>query len=196
MTSLSETLPILNDAVPALPTKVDEVAKEAAAFEQSARTAVSDFQEKRRYAHRRQGDRDIRLEHLVPVTPERWHPEHPGQGFHPLDRHRAGDREDDERVLHEAVATGMEIHHEVSMILPQGRVCRGNSLSCESRLPGESAAEVHQVVGGRVDPAHGLESGRVGDGNEYDEAGHGRGIESFRNALQSEGASELVPVPA
>jgi len=50
MTSLSETLPILNDAVPALPTKVDEVAKEAAAFEQSARTAVSDFQEKRQQA--------------------------------------------------------------------------------------------------------------------------------------------------
>ena len=148
-------------------------------------SAAADFEEKRRYAHRRHGDRDIRLEHLVPVAPKRRHAEHPSERFHPLERHRAGDSEDDERVLHEAVAAGVEIHDEVSMILPQGHVCLGNPLSRESRLPGESLAEVHQVIGGGVDPAHSLESGRIGDGYEDDEPGHCRGIECFRHALNA-----------
>jgi chromosome segregation ATPase len=47
MTSLHDTLPILDQAVPALPGKVQRVAAEAAAFETSARAALSVFEEKR-----------------------------------------------------------------------------------------------------------------------------------------------------
>lgn len=47
MTSLQETLPILDLAVPALPGKVEAVAHEADSFEKAAREAVAGFQQKR-----------------------------------------------------------------------------------------------------------------------------------------------------
>ena len=50
MTSLSETLPILNEAVPALPTKVEQVARGAEAFETAAHTALADFHQKSQQA--------------------------------------------------------------------------------------------------------------------------------------------------
>jgi chromosome segregation ATPase len=50
MTSLHETLPILDLAVPALPGKVEAVSREAESFEKAAREAVAGFQEKRRRA--------------------------------------------------------------------------------------------------------------------------------------------------
>ena len=63
-------------------------------------------------------------------------------------------------------------------------------------LAGEGVAEVHEVVGRRIDAPHGLEGGRVGDGNEDDEAGHRRRIESLRHSLHRQRSSELVSVPA
>lgn len=50
MTSLTETLPILDEAVPALPGKVEAVAKEGDAFHQAAATAVAALHEKRQGA--------------------------------------------------------------------------------------------------------------------------------------------------
>jgi len=50
MTSLSETLPILDQEVPALPTKVEAVAKEADAFDQAAHEALAAFEQKRQEA--------------------------------------------------------------------------------------------------------------------------------------------------
>jgi len=47
MTSLQETLPILDQAVPALPGKVEAVAREADTFEKAAREAIVGFQETR-----------------------------------------------------------------------------------------------------------------------------------------------------
>jgi chromosome segregation ATPase len=47
MTSLSETLPILDEAVPALPAKLEDVAKEADAFRQAAGEAVAELQGRR-----------------------------------------------------------------------------------------------------------------------------------------------------
>jgi hypothetical protein len=108
----------------------------------------------------------------------------------------ARDREDDEEVLNEAVVARVEIDDEVSMLLPQGRVFLRNTLGREARLPREGFAEIHEVIGGRVDAAHRLEGGRVGYGDEYDEAAHRRGIESLRHALQRQRPSEFVAVPA
>ncbi len=50
MTSLTETLPILDDAVPALPGKVEAVAKEADAFHQAAATTLATFHQRRQGA--------------------------------------------------------------------------------------------------------------------------------------------------
>ena len=47
MTSLTETLPILDQAVPALPGKVEEVAHKADDFHRAAREAVAQFQQRR-----------------------------------------------------------------------------------------------------------------------------------------------------
>ena len=47
MTSLNETLPILDEAVPALPAKLEDVAKEADAFHQAAGQAVAVLHDKR-----------------------------------------------------------------------------------------------------------------------------------------------------
>ena len=50
MTSLEETLPILDEAVPALPDKVEAVANESQAFEAAAREALADFEQRRAQA--------------------------------------------------------------------------------------------------------------------------------------------------
>src|SRR4026209_1664821 len=50
MTSLTETLPILDEAVPALPGKLEAVAKEGDAFHQAAADAVAAFHQKREMA--------------------------------------------------------------------------------------------------------------------------------------------------
>jgi hypothetical protein len=50
MTSLTETLPILDEAVPALPGKLEAVAKEGDAFHQAAGEAVAAFHQKRQAA--------------------------------------------------------------------------------------------------------------------------------------------------
>jgi hypothetical protein len=105
--------------------------------------ASTDFKEKRRDAQRRYVYGDVRREHLFPVAPQRGHAEHPSQGFHPVDRHGACDREDDERVLNEAVAARVEIDDEVGMLLPQGRVFLRNALGRKARLPRESLTKVH-----------------------------------------------------
>lgn len=47
MTSLQETLPILDQAVPALPGKVEAVAREGDSFEKAAREAIAGFQGRR-----------------------------------------------------------------------------------------------------------------------------------------------------
>jgi uncharacterized phage infection (PIP) family protein YhgE len=47
MTSLTETLPILDEAVPALPRKVEEVAREGDSFEQAARQTLAVFEQRR-----------------------------------------------------------------------------------------------------------------------------------------------------
>jgi hypothetical protein len=50
MTSLTETLPILDRAVPALPEKIEAVAREADAFDQAAHQALASFEQKREEA--------------------------------------------------------------------------------------------------------------------------------------------------
>jgi chromosome segregation ATPase len=50
MTSLNETLPILDEAVPALPTKLEDVAKESDAFHQAAGEAVATLKNRREQA--------------------------------------------------------------------------------------------------------------------------------------------------
>jgi len=47
MTSLHETLPILDEAVPALPGKIEEVAKKGDAFHQAAQQALGAFRQRR-----------------------------------------------------------------------------------------------------------------------------------------------------
>ncbi|HET9316591.1 MAG TPA: hypothetical protein VFQ51_13440 [Vicinamibacteria bacterium] len=47
MTSLQETLPILDQAVPALPGKVQAVAREAESFDKAARAAIAGFHDRR-----------------------------------------------------------------------------------------------------------------------------------------------------
>lgn len=47
MTSLQETLPLLDRVVPALPGKVEAVSREADAFERASREAIAGFQERR-----------------------------------------------------------------------------------------------------------------------------------------------------
>src|SRR5262245_40167863 len=50
MTSLTETLPQLDRAVPALPTRMEAVAKEADAFDQAAHEALASLEQKRTQA--------------------------------------------------------------------------------------------------------------------------------------------------
>ena len=50
MTSLHETLPILDEAVPALPAKLEDVAKESDAFHQAAGEAVAALRGRREQA--------------------------------------------------------------------------------------------------------------------------------------------------
>lgn len=50
MTSLTETLPILEEAVPALPPKIEAVAREGQAFQKAAREALAEFQQRRAQA--------------------------------------------------------------------------------------------------------------------------------------------------
>jgi hypothetical protein len=58
-----------------------------------------------------------------------------------------------------------------------------DALGREAGPSGERVPEVHEVVGRRVDAAHGLERGRVRDGDEHDEALRRRGVERLREAL-------------
>lgn len=50
MTSLTETLPILDEAVPALPPKIESVAREGQAFRKAALAALAEFQHRRAQA--------------------------------------------------------------------------------------------------------------------------------------------------
>jgi hypothetical protein len=92
--------------------------------------------------------------------------------------------EDDERVLNESGRRPCGDRRR-SRHAPSTRSCISPQYArSRSAAAREGLAKVHEVVWGRVDSAHRLEGGRVGDRDQYDEASHRLGMESLGHALQ------------